>query len=182
VVPITGKTVGACPGYVMDHVAAAEAAQGSALNGEAGAVVRLIGTILDITERKRENRLAKEARHDPLTGLANRAYFSAESEHAMRAARESGTPLSVCICDIDKFKQVNDQYGHGAGDEVILAVAACLSDGIRRGDLAARQGGDEFCILFPDTRTDEAEISVERIRQKLESLVFTAENGNRKPG
>jgi diguanylate cyclase (GGDEF)-like protein/PAS domain S-box-containing protein len=152
-------------------------AQGSAVYGEAGVVVRLIGTVLDITERKREeNRLAQQARHDPLTGLANRGYFSAELEHEMRMAREAGTPLSVCMCDIDKFKQVNDRYGHGAGDEVIRATAGCLANGIRRGDLAARWGGDEFCILFPGSQSHEAEISVERIRQQLESLIFTAEN------
>jgi diguanylate cyclase (GGDEF)-like protein/PAS domain S-box-containing protein len=152
-------------------------AQGSAAYGDAGAVVRVIGTVLDITERKREeNRLAQQARHDPLTGLANRGYFSAELEHEMRMAREAGTPLSVCMCDIDKFKQVNDRYGHAAGDEAIRSLAACLADGIRRGDLAARWGGDEFCILFPGSRSHDAEISVERIRQKLESLVFTAEN------
>lgn len=153
-------------------------AQGSAIYGEAGGVTRLIGTVLDITERKREeNRLAQQARHDPLTGLANRGYFSSELEHEMRVSRESGTPLAVCICDIDKFKHVNDRYGHGAGDGVIQALAGCLADGIRRDDLASRWGGDEFCVLFPGTNSVEAQTSVERIRQKLESLVFTAENG-----
>jgi len=153
-------------------------AKGSAVYGEVGAVVRLIGTVLDITDRKREeNRLAEQARRNTLTGLANRRHFSSELEHEIRAAREATHPLSLCMCDIDKFKHVNDHYGHGAGDEVIRALARCLADGVRRGDLAARWGGDEFCILFPGTGSTSVQICVERIRQKLESLVFTTEKG-----
>jgi len=153
-------------------------AQGSAVYGKAGAVVRLIGTVLDITDRKKEeNRLAEQARRDTLTGLANRRYFSSELELEIREARETEKPLSVCMCDIDKFKHVNDRYGHSAGDEVIRALGRCLAEGVRRGDLAARWGGDEFCILFTGARSAEVQLCVERIRQKLESLVFTTENG-----
>ena len=154
-------------------------AQGSAVHDVPGKAVRLIGTMLDITERKREeNNLATAATHDPLTGLSNRRHGSAALEQAIRDARETATPLSACLCDIDRFKQINDAHGHGAGDHVLQAVARCLAAGIRRGDLAARWGGDEFCLLFPGASPADAAVSVERIRQSLESLNFSAGEGS----
>jgi diguanylate cyclase (GGDEF)-like protein/PAS domain S-box-containing protein len=153
-------------------------AQGSAVPDAAGNAIRLIGTVLDITERKREeNRLASAATHDALTGLANRRYFSSELEHEIRDARESSAPLAVCVCDIDRFKLINDGHGHGAGDQVIQALAQCLADGIRGVDLAARWGGDEFCLLLHGTDLPGAEICVERIRAQFQSLRFTARDG-----
>jgi diguanylate cyclase (GGDEF)-like protein len=144
-----------------------------------GKATRLIGTILDITERKREeNQLATAATHDPLTGLSNRRHGSAELEQSIRDARETATPLAVCLCDIDRFKQINDTHGHSAGDGVLQAVAQCLAAGIRRGDLAIRWGGDEFCLLFPGASAANAAVSVERIRQSLESLTFSASDGS----
>jgi PAS domain S-box-containing protein len=107
-------------------------AQGSAVYDDPGKATRLIGTILDITERKREeNQLATAATHDPLTGLSNRRHRSAELQQAIRDARETATPLAVCLCDIDRFKQINDTHGHSAGDQVLQAVAGCLAAGIR---------------------------------------------------
>jgi diguanylate cyclase (GGDEF)-like protein/PAS domain S-box-containing protein len=154
-------------------------AQGSAVYDDPGKATRLIGTILDITERKREeNQLATAATHDPLTGLSNRRHGSAELEQSIRDARETATPLAVCLCDIDRFKQINDTHGHSAGDGVLHAVAQCLAAGIRRGDLAIRWGGDEFCLLFPGASAANAAVSVERIRQSLESLTFSASDGS----
>jgi len=154
-------------------------AQGSAVHDVPGEAVRLIGTILDITERKRqENQLATEATHDSLTGLPNRRHGSARLEQAIHDARETATPLAVCLCDVDEFKQINDAHGHRAGDQVLQAVARCLETGIRRGDLAARWGGDEFCLLLPGTSARGAVVSVERIRRRLESLNFSGGDGN----
>jgi len=150
-------------------------AQGTAVYAATGTVVRLIGTVLDITERKwEENRLATAATHDSLTGLANRSCFSMELEREIHTAREAATPLSMCMCDIDKFKRINDTYGHGAGDEVIQALANCLTEGVRRGDLAARWGGDEFASCSPARLPPMLREPWNRIRQKLETLTFTA--------
>ena len=154
-------------------------AQGSAAYDDPQKATRLIGTILDITERKREeNQLATAATCDPLTGLSNRRHGSAELEQAIRDARETATPLAVCLCDIDRFKQINDTHGHSAGDQVLQAAARCLVAGIRRGDLAVRWGGDEFSLLFPGASAADAAASVERIRQSLESLTFSASDGS----
>lgn len=154
-------------------------AQGSAVYDDPGKATRLIGTILDITERKREeNQLATAATHDLLTGLSNRRHGSAELELAIRDAREAANPLTVCLCDIDQFKQINDTHGHSAGDQVLQAAARCLATGVRRGDLAVRWGGDEFCLLFPGASAANAAGSVERIRQSLESLTFSGADGS----
>ena len=134
-----------------------------------GAIV----TFADITDkREAEDRLAFEARHDALTGLPNRRHFYDLLEHAVSACQKQGTTLSVCFCDVDNFKQVNDTHGHMAGDEVLSAFGEVLQRGIRRGDVAGRLGGDEFCVLFPQTTADQAGGCIERIREQLETMAF----------
>jgi diguanylate cyclase (GGDEF)-like protein/PAS domain S-box-containing protein len=115
---------------------------------EDNAVV-LISTIAhDITELKEtQHRLHHEATHDPLTGLPNRALFYEVAEQAFgRAARHHAT-TAVMFLDLDGFKDVNDSFGHGAGDQLLVEVAQRLRVAVRAGDLVARMGGDEFCIL-----------------------------------
>jgi diguanylate cyclase (GGDEF)-like protein len=94
-------------------------------------------------------RLLHQARHDGLTGLANRAYFEGRLNRALSEAAQAGTGAAVLLIDCDKFKSINDGLGHAAGDAVLIAVAARLRGACREHDLVARLGGDEFAILIP---------------------------------
>ena len=113
--------------------------------GEVFAIVR------EITERRRsEAEVLRRARTDPLTGLANRAAFDEELEHALARSRRTGRGLALLFADLDRFKIVNDQNGHATGDQVLAEVASRISELLRDVDLAARIGGDEIAIMIED--------------------------------
>lgn len=112
------------------------------------------------------------ATHDPLTGLANRRHFFERLDQAMHAARRHQTPLSLCVCDLDHFKQLNDQFGHQFGDQVLSYFAQLLGQSSRAEDITGRFGGDEFVICFPSTKASDAAVLIERVRQALESKDF----------
>jgi diguanylate cyclase (GGDEF)-like protein len=101
---------------------------------------------------------------DPLTGLANRRRLEEFIGLQCETARRTGLPVSVVMIDLDGFKQINDAYGHPAGDEVLVAVADVLSGAIRTMDLAARYGGDEFALVLPGTGREGAEKVTRRVR------------------
>lgn len=105
----------------------------------------VLGTALDRAAIEEE--LRTQALEDPLTGLANRSYLAAHVEQALAGAERSEDHISLLLLDLDRFKVVNDTLGHGAGDELLCAVADRLRSTIRRGDLAARLGGDEFVVV-----------------------------------
>jgi len=122
----------------------------------------------------------ERARHlaatDPLTGLANRRAFGEAVRREMARSERSGRPLAVVMLDIDDFKAINDELGHGTGDEVLRAVARCARHGIRQGDIVARLGGDEFALLLPDADIDRAQAIGERIRAEIAGV--RAESGS----
>jgi diguanylate cyclase (GGDEF)-like protein len=116
---------------------------------------------------ERDLRLLSET--DSLTGLANRRRFERLIDIEMRRAARNRSPLSLLMVDIDRFKLINDRFGHAYGDRVLQAVAERLVAAVRRpGDLAARVGGDEFAVLLPETNGDGAVAVAEAARSKIE--------------
>jgi PAS domain S-box-containing protein len=113
-----------------------------------GRTVGVLGMYEDITERKRlEQRLEQLAMYDSLTGLPNRAHFLARLEQAVDKAKWHDTLVGLMYFDIDKFKRINDTYGHDVGDEVIVMFGTRVKEAIRESDVVGRLGGDEFCLL-----------------------------------
>jgi diguanylate cyclase (GGDEF)-like protein len=103
--------------------------------------------------RAKQQELAHLAGHDPLTGLPNRLLFMERLEEAIGHAAATRDGLAVMFVDLDRFKQINDQHGHAAGDRALVAVATRLTQVLRTGDMAARLGGDEFIVLIADVRS-----------------------------
>ncbi len=115
--------------------------------------------------------LAREAREDGLTCIANRRYFDDKLNTEYRRAQREDSPLSLLICDIDFFKNYNDAYGHLLGDDCLIAIANTLRSSFQRAaDLPARYGGEEFAIILPNTDGNEALQLAERLRHDIETL------------
>lgn len=108
------------------------------------------------------------AYHDSLTRLPNRQLFSDRLTHLVARARRTGNPLAVLFIDLDGFKQVNDRYGHAAGDQLLIAVAERLKTSVRASETAARYGGDEFVVILDELpRARDAALVAERIQESL---------------
>ena len=108
--------------------------------------------------------------HDGLTGLHNRRYFDERLVKEMKRSQREGTPLSLLMLDVDRFKRVNDTYGHPAGDMVLQAMARVVVASVRDMDVVCRFGGEEFAVILPNCPPSEARLAGERIRQAVESL------------
>ena len=112
----------------------------------------------------------RSAQTDALTGLGNRHWMRTMFEREVTRALHSNKALCLMMLDVDNFKAFNDQYGHIAGDSVLVAVAAALREYLRPTDLVARFGGDEFAVLLPDLHMKQARQTAERIRQQIAGL------------
>ncbi len=112
---------------------------------------------------------------DPLTELSNRRSFNTEALRLFQLAIRHQNDLSYAMLDIDFFKKVNDTYGHDFGDKVLIAVAKACEKQIRKTDLLARFGGEEFCFLFPETDLKGASLVAERVRHAISKLEFHSE-------
>ncbi|MEM7352436.1 MAG: response regulator [Acidobacteriota bacterium] len=124
------------------------------------------------TKLLRTGEISREARHDPLTCLLNRAGVAIAFERARALAQRAKYPLSLALIDLDGLKRINDTHGHALGDEVLRRVAIVLTDHLRRSDRVARWGGDEFVILFPDGSPAGASKALEKVLGVLEQERF----------
>jgi diguanylate cyclase (GGDEF)-like protein len=109
----------------------------------------------------------QRAATDALTGMPNSRAARDTLRHMVAQAARSGSPLAAVLLDLDHFKQINDSYGHGAGDDVLAAVGTTLTAGVRESDFAGRYGGEEFLLLLPDTSTQDAAAVAEKIRRLI---------------
>lgn len=114
---------------------------------------------------------------DPLTGLYNRRYATQHMGKIVERAQESGGEFTVMMMDLDRFKAINDTYGHDAGDTVLKEFSRRLQENIRGVDLVARIGGEEFLVVMPDTGQDIAKRVSERLRKAVESVPFVTKSG-----
>jgi len=121
------------------------------------------------TGGRQEAELARAARKDPLTGLANRYQAESRLEDALERSRVSGRAVGVVFCDLNDFKVVNDVYGHTVGDRLLSAIAARFADSVRPTDTVARYGGDEFVVVCPELRNgDDVQLVAERLDITME--------------
>ncbi|HRN18838.1 MAG: diguanylate cyclase [Trueperaceae bacterium] len=114
--------------------------------------------------------LERSAVTDELTGLGNRAGFERAFKQELARARRYEHRLNLVLIDLDKFKQINDRFGHAEGDKVLIAVASVLRNAVRATDQVFRWGGDEFALLLPDVKPEEAQAAVKRVGQLLEKV------------
>jgi diguanylate cyclase (GGDEF)-like protein/PAS domain S-box-containing protein len=142
----------------------------SPIRNSAGDVVKVAVVVRDISDRKRlESELAHQALHDGLTGLPNRVLFTDRLRHSLGRARRppTGSRQAVLFIDLDNFKLVNDTLGHRFGDELLIAVARRLNDGLRPGDSVARLGGDEFTVLMESVEEGTVRLVADRILERM---------------
>lgn len=127
----------------------------------------LLGVWLLSKLRQAQADLVALAHTDTLTGVANTRSFYLEVEREIERSRRYGHPFVLAYIDLDRFKSVNDEFGHAAGDELLRRVAHAITQTVRESDRVARLGGDEFAILMPETQESTASVALERVRSRL---------------
>jgi diguanylate cyclase (GGDEF)-like protein len=152
-----GRTHSACRDYTTDDKTIHIESTASLIRDSRGVVTGTVEIIRDISERiENENRIREMAFHDPLTGLANRRLFQDRLEQAIATSQRYGMPFGLLTLDLDNFKDINDCYGHEAGDKVLREAADRIRACCKRDlDTISRMGGDEFCIICADCNDRE---------------------------
>ncbi len=147
--------------------------------GADGLVRQIVGISQDITARKAaQDKLAYQANFDALTGLSNRHHFWTGLQSMLRRASIEHSVTALCLFDADHFKDINDRFGHAAGDEVLEAIGNIVRAELRSSDIAGRLGGDEFCFALPRTDSNECARVAERVRDRLGTLAFGMNAGS----
>jgi len=137
----------------------------------------ILWSFIDIdNEVKYREELKLLASVDPMTKLYNRRYFSEISESIFNLSKRDKTQTTVMILDIDKFKKINDTYGHKVGDDVIISTANILKTKMRKSDLVSRWGGEEFVVLLPQTDINGGMVIAEALRKTVENLIIYLKN------
>ena len=138
-------------------------------------VSTLLGRVLEASNRRAfmlEIEQARDARTDSLTGLANRRAIQERGRNDVKLARRTGAPVSLILADFDNFKHINDEYGHEAGDEVLIKTAAILREQLRDSDALGRWGGEEFVAVLPATHAAGAQGVAEKLRNAIANAKF----------
>lgn len=138
-------------------------------NDDVGRLTDEVRALINTLEEKL-NRLKRQAFSDTLTGLGNRRWLAEVVGSEIARSRREQKPLSVIVLDIDHFKSINDEFGHDAGDEVLVTIAETAKRVLRPYDLVARLGGEEFCAFLPGTSLKEAVQIAERLREAIAAL------------
>ena len=167
----------------LTHHEALLAVRGALVGGRSEARMDALRVRYEVTQLEQERRISHLrnvelaaayqrlqtlATQDPVTGLFNRRHLDTRLAEEHQRAKRYGRTLSLVVFDIDHFKGINDGFGHAVGDQVLQAVAKLLLQHTREADIAARHGGDEFAVLFPDTELDGARKAAGKIRQIID--------------
>lgn len=157
-------------GAYKTHTAAASIS----ITDQLRALIDRVQTVEAESEKTKE--LLEEERyratHDPLTGLPNREAYNERAFHELQRFKRYCRPLTLAVCDIDRFKGINDKFGHQAGDKVLNLIAKLISTRLRTVDFVARYGGEEFVMLMPETDTAQAVAVLDKVRKLIAKTPF----------
>lgn len=174
-----------CPVYLQQDISATEGLllvdntpSGTPISEENIKMLSIIAYAVGvaINNTKRYSRVLDFSIRDDLTRLHNRRHFEERLLDEVDRCKRHGDPLALVMCDIDHFKRVNDSFGHPFGDQVLITVAQCLQQGLRKSDIVSRYGGEEFAFLLLETDPEGAALRTERLRAAIESLEITHED------
>jgi diguanylate cyclase (GGDEF)-like protein len=140
--------------------------------------LRALGLLADqaalaIENAKLHTLVKEQAMTDPLTGLANRRAFELRLEEEIRRSNRYDHPFSIILMDLDGFKRINDTYGHPVGDQTLIVLGESIRQTVRDTDMLVRMGGDEFLLLLPETKTEDAEKIGEKVAEMVKDYPYS---------